>query len=107
MDKKIKEMSNTNKKLIVRLAFLVIPFVILTLVLYDGQSGGQTGGGAYDLSGLVYGLVLFAYIAVWMIWMLIACFLSKTPIDRNMYLKLLLIGIIALVAAYFVTPQMF
>lgn len=100
-------MNKTNKKLILRLAFLVVPFVILTLVLHDGQSGGQTGGGAYDLSGLVYGLVLFACIAVWMLWMLIACFLSKTPLDRKMYLKLLLIGVTALVAAYFITPQMF
>lgn len=100
-------MSHTPKKIILRLAFLVVPFGILTLVLHDGQSGGQTGGGAYDLSGLIYGLVLFACITVWMIWMLIACFLSKTPLDRKMYLKLLLVGIMALIAAYFITPQMF
>jgi len=100
-------MSKTTKKLMLRLAFLIVPFGILTLVLHDGQSGGQTGGGAYDLSGLVYGLVLFAYITVWMIWMLICYFISKTSLDRKMYLKLLLIGVIALVAAYFVTPRMF
>lgn len=100
-------MSTTNKKLILRLTFLVVPFGILTLVLHDGQSGGQTGGGSYDLSGLVYGLALFACITVWMIWMLIAYFLSKTPLDRKMYFKLLLIGIMAFVAAYFVTPKMF
>lgn len=100
-------MSKTSKKLILRLAFLAVPFVILTLVVLDSQSGGQTGGGAYDLTGLIYGLVLFAWIAVWMLWMLVACLITKTPPDRNMYLKLFLIGIVALVAAYFVTPQMF
>ncbi|KFF10565.1 hypothetical protein N6B72_02430 [Chryseobacterium soli] len=100
-------MSKTTKKLMLRLAFLIVPFGILTLVLHDGQSGGQTGGGAYDLSGLVYGLALFACISVWMIWMLICYFISKTSLDRKMYLKLLLIGVIALVAAYFVTPRMF
>lgn len=89
------------------MAFLVIPFGILTLILHDGQSGGSIGGGSYDLSGLVYGMLLFASIAVWMIWMLICYFISKTPLGRKMYLKLLLIGIIALVAAWFVTPRMF
>lgn len=100
-------MSKTNKKLISRLAFLIVPFVILAWVVLDSQSGGQTGGGAYDLSGLIYGLVLFVWIAFWIIWMLISCFLSKTPPERNMYFKLILLGIIGVVVAYFITHKMF
>nr|WP_199156523.1 hypothetical protein [Pedobacter sp. ASV2] len=52
-------MSKTNKNLMLRLAFLVVPFIILTLVVLDSKSGGQTGGGAYDLTGLIYGLGAF------------------------------------------------
>ncbi|MNK06022.1 hypothetical protein D3C87_239120 [compost metagenome] len=99
--------NNNNNKFIFRLAFLVIPFGILTLILHDGQSTGSFGGGGYDLSGLIYGMILFTAITVWMIWMLICYFISKTPLDRKMYLKLLLSGIIALIAAWFVTPRMF
>ena len=44
-----------NKRFIIKLSVLVLPFCILTLVLHDGQSGDSIGGGGYDLSGLVYG----------------------------------------------------
>lgn len=97
---------NTNK-LIFRLAFLIVPFGIFTLILHDGQSTGSFGGGGYDLSGLIYGMLLFTAITLWMIWMLICYFISKTPPNRKMYLKLLFIGIIALIAAWFITPRMF
>jgi len=99
--------SISNKKIIGKLAFLVIPFSIFTLILHDGGSGGHIGGGGYDLSGLVYGLALFACIGVWMIWMLICLLIKKTKSDRKIYLKLFLIGILALIAAYFITPRMF
>lgn len=98
---------NTTRKFILKLSFLVIPFIILTLVLHDGQSGGTIGGGGYDLSGLVYGLMLFAIIGVWLIWMLIAYFISKTTTGKKLNLQLLLIGLVALVAAWFITPRMF
>lgn len=94
-------------KFILKLSFLVIPFSILSLVLHDGSSGGSIGGGGYDLSGLVYGLMLFAVIIVWLLWMLVSYSLSKTALDKKLHLKLLLIGLIALIAAWFITPRMF
>lgn len=94
-------------KFILKLSFLVIPFSILSLVLHDGSSGGSIGGGGYDLSGLVYGLMLFAVIIVWLLWMLVSYSLSKTASDKKLHLKLLLIGLIALIAAWFITPRMF
>lgn len=94
-------------KFILKLSFLVIPFSILSLVLHDGSSGGSIGGGGYDLSGLVYGLMLFAVIIVWLLWMLVSYSLSKTASDKKLHLKLLLTGLIALIAAWFITPRMF
>ena len=99
-------MSSTNNA-ILKLTFLVIPFAILTGVLHDGQSGGVGGGGSYDLSGLVYGMLMFAFIVVWLIWMLISYSMSSTPEKRKMHLMLLLVGLAALIAAWFVTPRMF
>ncbi|WP_431292764.1 hypothetical protein [Pedobacter sp. P26] len=75
-------MTSTNK-FILKLSFLVVPFIIFSLVLYDGASGGSIGGGGYDLSGLVYGSMLFAVIVVWLIWMLISYSLSKTAIEKS------------------------
>ncbi|HKG07950.1 MAG TPA: hypothetical protein VKB19_15900 [Pedobacter sp.] len=99
-------MSNTSK-FILKLSFLAVPYGILTLILHDGGSGGSIGGGGYDLSGLVYGLMLFAVVIIWLLWMLISYLISKTDADKKLHLKLLLIGLIALVAAWFVTPRMF
>lgn len=98
---------HSTNKAILKLSFLLIPFGILTAVLHDGQSSGGVGGGGYDLSGLVYGMAMFACIIVWMIWMLISYSISKTEIDQKWQLRLLAIGAIALVAAWFVTPRMF
>lgn len=94
-------------KFILKLSFLVIPFSILSLVLHEGSSGDSIGGGSYDLSGLVYGLMLFAVIIVWLLWMLVSYSLSKTASDKKLHLKLLLIGLTALIAAWFITPRMF
>ena len=97
----------STSKFILKLSFLVVPFIIFSLVLYDGGSGGSIGGGGYDLSGLVYGSMLFAVIIIWLIWMLIGYSLSKTAIDKKQHLRLLVIGLTALIAAWFVTPKMF
>ena len=94
-------------KFILKLSFLVIPFSILSLILHDASSGGSIGGGGYDLSGLVYGLMLFAVIIVWLLWMLVSYSLSKTALDKKLHLKLLLLGLTALIAAWFITPRMF
>jgi hypothetical protein len=99
-------MSSTGK-FILKLSFLVVPFLILSLVLHDGPSGASVGGGGYDLSGLVYGSMLFAVIMVWLMWMLISYSRSKTAIDKKLHLRLLMIGLTALIAAWFVTPKMF
>jgi len=99
-------MTSTNK-FILKISFLVVPFIIFSLVLHDGGSGGSIGGGGYDLSGLVYGSMLFAVIIIWLIWMMISYSLSKTAIDKKLHFRLLIIGLIALIAAWFVTPRMF
>ncbi|TKC06094.1 hypothetical protein [Pedobacter frigoris] len=96
-----------STKFILKLFFLIVPFIILSLVLHDGGSGGSIGGGGYDLSGLVYGLLLFAVVIIWLIWMLISYSISKNATDKKLHLKLLLIGLTALVAAWFITPRMF
>ncbi|ETZ22165.1 hypothetical protein [Pedobacter sp. V48] len=99
-------MSSTSK-FNFKLSFLVVSFTILSLVLHDGGSGGSIGGGGYDLSGLVYGLLLFVVIIIWLIWMLISYSISKTPIDKKLHLKLLFIGLVALIAVWFITPRIF
>ncbi|MES2456190.1 MAG: hypothetical protein V4594_11630 [Bacteroidota bacterium] len=95
-----------NNRFILKLSFLLVPFSILTLVLHDGSSSGGVGGGGYDLSGLVYGSLLFICILIWLLWMLISYFTSKIALDQKLHLILLAIGIAALVAAWFITPRM-
>ena len=97
-------MSSTSK-LILKLSCLVIPYLVLSLVLHDTGSGG-IGGGGYDLSGLVYGSILFTVNIVWLIWMFISFANSKTAIDKKLHFRLLLIGSVMLVAAWFITPSM-
>ncbi|RZM29527.1 MAG: hypothetical protein EOO88_04515 [Pedobacter sp.] len=97
----------SSKKFFLKLSFLIIPFAILSLILHDGRSSGGVGGGGYDLSGLVYGLLLFTAIIIWLLWMLISYIISKTKIDKKMHMRLIIIGLIALVAAWFITPRMF
>ena len=99
-------MSSTTK-FILKLSSLIVPFVILSLILHDGGTSGGVGGGGYDLSGLVYGSLLFAIIIVWQVWMLIGYAISKTPIDKKLHMRLLITGIIALIAAWLITPRMF
>ena len=99
-------MTGTNK-FILKATFLIVPFATLSLILHDGSSSGSIGGGGYDLSGLVYGSLLFAIIFVWLVWMLISYSVSKTLADKKIHQKLLIMGIISLVAAWFVTPRMF
>ena len=96
-----------NGKLILKLSFLIVPFAILSLILHEGGASGGIGGGGYDLSGLVYGLLLFATVLVWLIWMLICYSISKTSIERKLHLILLMTGVAALLAAWFITPRMF
>lgn len=96
-----------NKRFILKLAFLIIPFVILTLILLDGTGGGGVGGGGYDLSGLVYGLALFACIGIWMLFILIGLLRSESEQERKSRLWLLALGCVALVSAWFITPRMF
>lgn len=95
----------STTEFIIKLACLLIPFTILTFVLHDGGSSGGVGGGGYDLSGLVYGSLLFAIIIIWLIWMLISYFAGK-DVNQSLQLVLLGIGVIALVAAWFITPRM-
>jgi hypothetical protein len=80
---------------------------MLSLILHDGGSGGGVGGGGYDLSGLVYGLLLFTVTIVWLIWMGISYAVSKTAAGKKLHLRLLIIGLVALIAAWFITPRMF
>ena len=96
-----------SSKFILKLSFLAIPFAILSLILHDGSTSGGVGGGGYDLSGLVYGSLLFTVIVIWLIWMLISYSISKTAADKTLQLRLLIIGLIALIAAWFITPRMF
>ena len=96
-----------RNQFILKLSFLIIPFAILSLILHDGSTSGGVGGGGYDLSGLVYGSALFGVIIFWMIWMIIAYFMSKTSTGKKLHLRLIMIGITALVAAWFITPTMF
>jgi len=76
-------------------------------VLHDGGSGGGIGGGGYDLSGLVYGSLLFGCVLIWLLWMLVSYLTSKDIANRKLHLTLLLTGLAALVAAWFITPRMF
>lgn len=77
------------------------------MILYDKPSGKPIGGGGYDLSGTVYGLALFAYIGLWMFWMLIAGLVSKDPMNMKMYMRLILVGVLALLIAWVITPPIF
>ena len=94
-------------KFILKLSFLIVPFTILSLILHDGGTSGGVGGGGYDLSGLVYGSLLFAVIIIWLIWMLISYSISKTAAVKKLHLRLLITGLVALIAAWFITPRMF
>jgi len=94
-------------KFFLKLSFLLVPFAILSLILHDGGAGDGIGGGGYDLSGLVYGSLLFALVIIWLIWMLISYSFGKTPEDKKLHLGLLLAGLLALVAAWFITQGMF
>lgn len=93
--------------IIIKLSFLLIPFVILSLILLDGSGGGGIGGGGYDLSGLVYGLALFAVVILWMVYILINYLWIKTTAERKVQHWLLLSGVIALALAWLITPRMF
>lgn len=99
--------TSSINKFILKISILVIPYIILSLILHDGGSGGGVGGGGYDLSGLVYGLLLFAVTIVWLIWMGISYAVSKTAAGKKLHLRLLIIGLVALIAAWFITPRMF
>jgi Kef-type K+ transport system membrane component KefB len=96
-------MTSTGK-FILKLSFLIIPFSILNLILHASGASGGVGGGGYDLSGLVYGSLLYTVIIIWLIWMLISYLLSNTKSDRSSNLQLLLLGLLALVITYLTTP---
>ena len=96
----------SRSQFILKISFLIIPFAILSLILHDGGTSGGVGGGGYDLSGLVYGSALFAVIILWMIWMIIAFLISKTQTSKTLHLRLIIIGVIALISAWFITPTM-
>jgi hypothetical protein len=99
--------TSSINKFILKISILIIPYIILSLILHDGGSGGGVGGGGYDLSGLVYGLLLFAVTIIWLIWMGISYAVSKTVAGKKLHLRLVIIGSIALIAAWFITPRMF
>ncbi|MHA4894676.1 hypothetical protein ACXZ1K_07995 [Pedobacter sp. PWIIR3] len=92
---------------IIKLICLALPFTILTFILHDGSSSGGIGGGGYDLSGLVYGSLLFAVIIIWLLWMLISYSNAKDSNQSTQQLILTAIGVVALIAAWFITPRMF
>lgn len=98
---------SSTSKFVLKISILLIPYIILSLILHDGGSGGGIGGGGYDLSGLVYGLLLFAVTIIWLIWMGISYVVSKTAAGKKLHLRLLIIGLIALIAAWFITPRVF
>lgn len=89
--------------LIIRILLLLIPYVILTFVVLNDGGSNSIGGGGYDLSGLVYGTLLFAVIFVWLFWMVIEGFTSKDQSKHKALLPLLILGFIALIAAWFIT----
>jgi len=97
----------STSKLVLKMSILLIPYIIFSLILHDGGSSGGVGGGGYDLSGLVYGLLLFAVTIIWLIWMGISYAVSKSAGGKKLHLRLLLLGLIALIAAWFITPRMF
>lgn len=90
-------------KFLIKVAFLIVPFAILTIILLDDTGNGGIGGGGYDLSGLVYGSALFAVIILWMLVMLIGYFTAKTTANRKLQLWLLAVGAGTLLAAWLVT----
>ena len=95
------------RRIIIRLLILIIPFVVLSLILLDDNDGGGIGGGGYDLSGLVYGLALFAVIILWMVYILSGYLWIKTAAERKAQHLLLISGIVALALAWIITPRMF
>lgn len=97
----------SNSKFILKLAILAVPYTVLSLVLHDGTSSGGIGGGSYDLSGMVYGLMLFAVTIIWLIWMSITYFITKTESNKKLHGRLIVIGLLALIATWFITPSMF
>lgn len=99
--------ASSSTKFVLKISILLIPYIILSLILHDGGSSGGIGGGGYDLSGLVYGLLLFAVTIIWLIWMSISYAVSKTGGGKKLHLRLLILGLIALIAAWFITPRMF
>jgi hypothetical protein len=99
--------TSSTSKFVLKITILLIPYIMLSLILHDGGSGGGVGGGGYDLSGLVYGLLLFTVTIVWLIWMGISYAVSKTAAGKKLHLRLLIIGLVALIAAWFITPRMF
>lgn len=99
--------TSSTSKFVLKISILLIPYIILSLILHDGGSSGSIGGGGYDLSGLVYGLLLFAVTIIWLIWMGISYAVSKTAAGKKLHRSLLTIGLIALIAAWFITPRMF
>lgn len=99
--------TNSTSKFVIKISILLIPYIILTFILHDGGSSGGVGGGGYDLSGLVYGLLLFTVTGIWLIWMGISYLVSKNAEGKKLHLRLLILGMIALIAAWFITPRMF
>ena len=99
---------NHISRFILKLSFLVIPFAIFAAILLDDTDGGSVrGGGGYDLSGLVYGTLLFAYIIIWLMWMLISYLKNMPEANRKMNLWLVMVGLGSLVVAWLITPNMF
>jgi hypothetical protein len=99
--------TSSTSKFVLKISILLIPYIMLSLILHDDGPGGGIGGGGYDLSGLVYGLLLFAVTIIWLIWMGISYAVGKTAAGKKLHLRLLIIGLIALIAAWFITPRMF
>ncbi|RZK78360.1 MAG: hypothetical protein EOO85_06530 [Pedobacter sp.] len=89
-------------KFILKLSILIVPYSILSLILLDEGEVNGIGGGGYDLSGLVYGSLLFALIILWLIWVLIGYLRSEMAVDKQINRGLLILGAISLLAAWFI-----
>ncbi|KQR70192.1 hypothetical protein [Pedobacter sp. Leaf176] len=100
-------MNITWRTIIIKLCFLIVPFIILALILLDNGGNGGVGGGGYDLSGLVYGLALFAVIILWLTYILLGYLWVKTPAERKAQHLLTISGITALILAWIITSHMF
>jgi len=54
-----------KKRIIIKTAFLVAPFLLALLYFFDGGGNGGIGGGSYDLGYLYYYLFSIPYLIIY------------------------------------------